>query len=152
MVGFFLAPRESKRSKMHCKYAAALRQPDGSDASSHPPPPEVAGCDPGSPVSSQLVLRRIYGARGTALTFARFCAFLVFGLSFKVRVWCSGQHVIHPDHAFFSAALTDVEEVQVGTETQQHNGPQHVVDQVPEFGLQVALPVPVYLRRTGGEP
>lgn len=58
----------------------------------------------------------------------------------------------HPDHALFSASLPDVEEVQVGTETQQHDGRQHVVDQVPEFGLQVALPVPVYLRRTGGEP
>lgn len=33
-------------------------------------------------------------------------------------------------------------EVEVGTQTQQHDGGQHVVDQVPELGLQVPLPVP----------
>lgn len=33
-------------------------------------------------------------------------------------------------------------EVEVGTEAEQHDGGQHVVDQVPELWLQVALPVP----------
>lgn len=49
--------------------------------------------------------------------------------------------------------LLDVEEVQVGTYTQQHDGGQHVVDQLPEFGFQVALSVPEYQddRRATGQ-
>ena len=43
-----------------------------------------------------------------------------------------------------------VVEVEVGTETQQHDGCQHVVDQVPELGLQVPLTVPEYLARDRG--
>lgn len=42
--------------------------------------------------------------------------------------------------------LRDFVEVDVGTYTQQHDGRQHVVDQIPEFGLQVTLPVPEYLQ------
>jgi len=40
------------------------------------------------------------------------------------------------------APLPDIVEVEVGTEAEQHDGRQHEVDQVPEFRLQVALPVP----------
>lgn len=40
----------------------------------------------------------------------------------------------------------DVVEVEVGTETQQHDRSQLVVDQVAEFGLQVALAIPEDLR------
>lgn len=44
------------------------------------------------------------------------------------------------------AGSPDVVEVEVGTETQQHDRSQLVVDQVAEFGLQVALAVPEDLR------
>lgn len=37
-------------------------------------------------------------------------------------------------------------EIQVGTDTQQNDGTEHVVDQVAKLGLQVSLPIPVYLR------
>ena len=47
--------------------------------------------------------------------------------------------------------LPNIKEVEVGTQTQQHDGCQHVVDQLPEFRLQVALPVPVYLRGREGK-
>lgn len=36
--------------------------------------------------------------------------------------------------------------VQVGTDTQQNDGAQHVVDQVAKLGLQIALPIPEYLK------
>lgn len=48
--------------------------------------------------------------------------------------------------ASLALPLPDVMEVEVGTYTQQHDGRQHKVDQIPEFGLQVALPVPEYLQ------
>lgn len=36
--------------------------------------------------------------------------------------------------------------VQVGTDTQQNDGAEHVVDQVAKLGLQIALPIPEYLK------
>lgn len=36
--------------------------------------------------------------------------------------------------------------VQVGTDTQQNDGAEHVVDQVAKLGLQIALPIPKYLK------
>lgn len=38
----------------------------------------------------------------------------------------------------------DIMEVQVGTYTKQHYGRQHVVNEFPEFRLQVTLSVPEY--------
>lgn len=40
-------------------------------------------------------------------------------------------------------------EVKVGTDAQQGNGAQHVVDQLTELGLQVSLPVPEDLEERG---
>lgn len=58
---------------------------------------------------------------------------------------------IFPASSSSSLSLPDIEEVEVGTQTQQHNGRQHVVDELPEFRLQVTLPVPVYLREREGK-
>lgn len=54
-------------------------------------------------------------------------------------------HVI-PFSSLFSQSLPlrDIVEVEVGTQTQQHDACQHIVDKFPEFRLQVALPVPEY--------
>ena len=42
-------------------------------------------------------------------------------------------------------------EVEVGTDAQQGDGAQHVVDQLTELGLQVPLPVPEDLEEEGGK-
>lgn len=40
--------------------------------------------------------------------------------------------------------------VQVGTDTQQNDGTQHVVDQVAKLGLQISLSIPEYLKERDG--
>lgn len=72
--------------------------------------------------------------------------FFLFGHVIPSRWWILLVKAVFPCSSSSSSAppLPDIVEVEVGTYTQQHDGRQHEVDQIPEFGLQVALPVPEY--------
>lgn len=49
-------------------------------------------------------------------------------------------------------AAAHVVEVEVGTDAQQADGAQHVVDQLAELGLQVALTIPEDLQEPHKQP